>query len=177
MASWNTLNPILSLSEWIGDRTRSSKFTKRDLNNNMPPLLQQAMVDEKYHEAGNQANVSNEQDADGFVHVHHGSFSTFASRRNNRNHVPVGDEDRESIAKDKRSSVVISNKEEGGLYILSSENKKRKRDEGHTLRRADNDRYNSRPFVQQKREDDGVPGTVDIMVRVFDFAPVLRLQV
>jgi len=65
----------------------------------------------------------------------------------------------------KPSSVVIPNTQEGKLYLLSSEN--RKRDETGILTRVNNNRYNSRPFVQRKREEDGgVPGTIDIMVRI-----------
>ncbi|KIM90193.1 hypothetical protein PILCRDRAFT_811915 [Piloderma croceum F 1598] len=170
ITSWNTLNPILSLSEWIGDCARPPKFMKRGLNNNVPPLLQQATVNEKGQEnPRTRGGISDEeQDADGFVPVRHRSFSTFASRWNKGNVVRAKKEGRKRDAEHQPSSVVIPNTDEGDLYFLSSENRKRERDEAGTPTRVNNDRYNSRPFVQRKREEDGgVPGTIDIMSTVY----------
>jgi len=70
---------------------------------------------------------------------------------------------------DKRSSIIIPNKEEGELYVVSSdpvlqEPGKRKRDEEVTAVGSDEEMYSPQPSAQQKRDDGGVPGTIDIMV-------------
>ena len=175
MVSWDSLNPILSLSEWFGERARASKQLKRALNNDLPPLLQQPPGNKReYSDTKAQPAATTEnEDTDGFVHIHPKSFSTFSSRRNNRKpvHVESQQKDRERVSR--RSSVIMPNLDKGGLYILSNESRKRKRNED-VVAGAANERYNSRPFVQRKREDAGVPGTVDIMVRIANAFVLLR---
>jgi hypothetical protein len=102
----------------------------------------------------------------GLDHVRHGSFSTFVSRWSKGKAVRAKKQGSRRVAEYERSSVVIPNKEEEDLYFLSGENRKGKRDENSILTTANSDDYNSRSFVQRKREEGGVPGNIDIMVRM-----------
>ena len=171
MVSWDALNPILSLSEWIGDCARSSKLTKREPNNNLPPLLQRTAISNRnYDEIWARTDIDNEdEDNEVLVLVHPRSFSTFASRWNQKYSAQVQDQEHERVMEDKRSSIIIPNKEEGELYVVSSdpvlqEPGKRKRDEEVTAVGSDEEMYSPQPSAQQKRDDGGVPGTIDIMV-------------
>jgi hypothetical protein len=140
------------LGDWIGDRARSSKpNNKRALDNSLPPLLQKKFSNTQYDETG-------AEDEDGFVHVHRRSFSSrqrLDTQNNKRSHEVVSED--KNIAK--RSSVIIHDKA-GGSYIVQS-NARPSRSENKAFAVVKG--YSSR-FGHGKRDDNGVPGTVDIMV-------------
>jgi len=160
---WDSLNPILSLSEWIGDKSHSSKALKRDLNNDLPPLLQRE-PDKLTAKVG----FNEARNGDSFVRVHHRSFSTFSSRwKGNQIQAQAQLDDLAASPKDRRSSAETSDVDVGALYFILNESRKRKRDEDVASLDLDSKRYNARPFIQRKRQDGGVPGTVDIMVRAY----------